>query len=249
LLDNINVLYVALTRAEEQLYVISQVLKERKDGEFPNNMASFFIKYLMHKRVYDSDKLEYEFGDKKKLSEPTKTVDLVKVIPMVAEVLKPKNIKIAQREALMWGTHQQEAISYGNIVHEILALVKDRSDVDLAVAKALENGLITFSQIEVVSKSLKEIVNHPELSVCFDGRHAVLNEQTIVQKEGRILKPDRVVLTVNKEAYLLDYKTGVVNAKYKRQIQEYQDAIEDLGYKVLKKALVYIGTEIVVVNL
>src|SRR4030095_9426972 len=30
-----------------------------------------------------------------------------------------KNIKIAQREALMWGTHQQEAIEYGNVVHEI----------------------------------------------------------------------------------------------------------------------------------
>jgi ATP-dependent exoDNAse (exonuclease V) beta subunit len=249
LLDNINVLYVALTRAEEQLYVISQALKERKDGEFPNNMASFFIKYLMHKGVYDVDKLEYEFGNKKKLSGATKAVDLVKVIPMVSEVLKPKNIKIAQREALMWGTHQQEAISYGNIVHEILALVKDQSDVDLAVAKALENGLITFAQIEVVSKSLQEIVTHPELSVCFEGRNTVLNEQTIVQKEGRILKPDRVVLTANKEAYLLDYKTGVVNAKYKQQIQEYQDAIEDLGYKVLKKALVYIGTEIVVVNL
>jgi ATP-dependent exoDNAse (exonuclease V) beta subunit len=38
LLDNINVLYVALTRAEEQLYIISQSLNEKKDGEFPNNM-------------------------------------------------------------------------------------------------------------------------------------------------------------------------------------------------------------------
>ena len=39
--------------------------------------------------------------------------------------------------------------------------------------------------------------------------------------------------------FLLDYKTGAVNSKYKLQIQEYQDAVEDLVYKVLKKALVY----------
>ncbi|PWB22146.1 UvrD-helicase domain-containing protein [Flavobacterium sp. HTF] len=249
LLDNINVLYVALTRAEEQLYVISQSLKERKDSEFPNNMASFFIKYLMNKGVYDKEKLEYEFGNKTKLSPSHHSVDLVKAIPIVSEVLNPKNIKIAQREALMWGTHQQEAISYGNIIHEILAFVKDKSDVDLAVTKAIENGLITYDQTEKVLLTLQEIVNHTELIVCFDGKNKILNEQTIVQKEGKILKPDRIVLTANKEAYLLDYKTGASNAKYTRQIQEYQDAIEDLGYKVLKRALVYIGSEIDVVNL
>jgi len=249
LLDNINVLYVALTRAEEQLYVISQSLNEKKDGEFPNNMASFFIKYLIRKGVYDSEKLEYEFGDRKRLSISGEVLNLVKTIPVVSEVLNPKNIKIAQRESLMWGTHQQEAISYGNIVHEILAFIKDKSDVDLAVTKALENGLITFEQAEKVLQTLLEIVNHPELNICFDGKNNILNEQTIVQKEGKILKPDRIVLTQNKEAYLLDYKTGAINSKYTQQIQEYQDAIEDLGYKVLKRALVYIGTEIDVVNL
>ncbi|MBF4508211.1 UvrD-helicase domain-containing protein [Flavobacterium sp. JLP] len=249
LLDNINVLYVALTRAEEQLYVISQSLKERKDGEFPNNMASFFIKYLMNKGVYDPEKLEYEFGNKMKLSAPVKSADLVKLIPIVAAILDAKNIKIAQREALMWGTHQQEAISYGNIIHEILAFIKDKSDIDLAITKAIEEGLIKVDQSEMVLNTLREIVNHPELSICFDGKNKILNEQTIVQKEGKILKPDRIILTQNKEAYLLDYKTGAINPKYKQQIQEYQDAIEDLGYKVLKRALVYIGTEIDVVNL
>ncbi|PBJ11055.1 exodeoxyribonuclease V subunit beta [Flavobacterium sp. ACN6] len=249
LLDNINVLYVALTRAEEQLYVISQSLKAKNDGEYPNNMASFFIKFLINEGVYDEEKLNYEFGDKMRLSKNTKTVDLVKSIPIVKEVLNPKSIKIAQREALMWGTHQQEAISYGNIVHEILAFVKDKSDIDLAVTKALENGLITYDQVDMVLQTLREIVNHPELALCFDGNHTVLNEQTIVQKEGRILKPDRVVFLESKEAFLLDYKTGAVNSKYQQQIQEYQDAIEDLGYKVLKKALVYIGSEIEVVNL
>jgi ATP-dependent exoDNAse (exonuclease V) beta subunit len=249
LLDNINVLYVALTRAEEQLHVISQSLKERKDGDFPNNMASFFIKYLIHKGVYDSEKLEYEFGNSLKLSPPGKVLDLVKTIPIVSEVLNPKNIKIAQREALMWGTHQQEAISYGNIVHEILAFVKDKSDIDLAITKAIENGLIIYSQKEIVSKTLNEIVNHPEINVCFNGEDSILNEQTIVQKEGKTLKPDRIVLTKDRKAYLLDYKTGAKNPKYINQIQEYQNAVEDLGYKVLKKALVYIGTEIEVVNL
>ena len=48
----------------------------------------------------------------------------------------------------MWGTHQQEAIEYGNIIHEILSFVKTASDIDLAVLKAIENGLITITQKE-----------------------------------------------------------------------------------------------------
>ena len=63
LLDNINVLYVALTRAEEQLYIISQNVKPRKDGEYPSNMASFFIKYLIQQGLYDENQLEYPFGN------------------------------------------------------------------------------------------------------------------------------------------------------------------------------------------
>ncbi|AYN06054.1 exodeoxyribonuclease V subunit beta [Flavobacterium sp. 140616W15] len=249
LLDNVNVLYVALTRAEEQLYVISQEIKPRKDGDFPGNMASFFIKYLIDLGVYDENKLEYEFGNSAKLSSGEKHSSSAKTIPLVSEVLNPKSIKIAQREALMWGTHQQEAISYGNIIHEILAFVKYQSDIDLAIVKALEDGLITFEQKDIVSKTIQEIVNHSEISVCFERGNRVLNEETIIQKEGKILKPDRVVITPKGEAYLLDYKTGSANPKYKQQVEEYQFAIENMGFKVLKKALVYIGTDIDVVNL
>ncbi|MBF7091086.1 UvrD-helicase domain-containing protein [Flavobacterium sp. ALJ2] len=249
LLDNVNVLYVALTRAEEQLYVISQEIKPRKDGDFPGNMASFFIKYLIDLGVYDENKLEYEFGNSAKLSSGEKHSSSAKTIPLVSEVLNPKSIKIAQREALMWGTHQQEAISYGNVIHEILAFVKYKSDIDLAVVKALEDGLITFDQKDIVLKTIQEIVNHSEINICFEVGNRVLNEETIIQKEGKVLKPDRVVITPNGEAYLLDYKTGLSNPKYKQQVEEYQFAIENMGFKVLKKALVYIGTDIVVVNL
>ena len=249
LLDNINVLYVALTRAEEQLYVISQSLKPRKDGEYPDNMASFLIKYLIDKREFNEDKLEYEFGNPVKLSPETdKTVD-VKLISSVKEVLDPKNIKIAQRESVMWGTHQQEAIEYGNVVHEILSFVKTKRDVDLAIIKAIESGLITVNQKDVVYKTIQEIVNHDELSSFFAEGNEVLNEQTIIQKQGKTIKPDRMVLTNKKEFFLLDYKTGTHNPEYQLQLENYQNAIELMGYKVVKKSLIYIGEQINVVNL
>jgi ATP-dependent exoDNAse (exonuclease V) beta subunit len=249
LLDNINVLYVALTRAEEQLYIISQNMKSNKDGEYPNNMASFFIKYLVSEYVFESEKLEYEFGNPIKLSTEKEHIDTTKTIPLISEILNPKNIKIAQRESIMWGTHQQEAIEYGNVVHEILSFVKTKADVDLAITKAIESGLINYNQKETVYKTIQEIVNHSELSVCFEAGNEVMNEQTIIQKEGKTIKPDRMVLTKNKEVYLLDYKTGTHNPKYQLQLENYQNAIEKMGFKVVKKSLIYIGEQINVVNL
>ena len=249
LLDNINILYVALTRAEEQLYVISNMNLDSKGIVKKNNMATFFVNYLMNKGQFDEEKFEYEFGNPTKLSDEKKHIDTLKTIPLVSEILNPKNIKIAQREALMWGTHQQEAIEYGNVVHEILSFVKTKTDVDLAITKAVENGLINLNQKDLVYNTIQEIVNHSELSVCFEDGNEVLNEQTIIQKEGKTIKPDRMILTKNKEVFLLDYKTGTHNSKYQLQLENYQNAIELMGYKVVKKALIYIGKNLEIVHL
>lgn len=249
LLDNINVLYVALTRAEEQLYVISQMLEPKKDGEYPNNMASFFIKFLQNQSLFDEGKLEYAFGNAKKLSLVKELVDSSKVIESVSEVLNLKNIKIAQREALMWGTHQQEAIEYGNLIHEILSFIRTKEDINFALTKAIENGLITNNQKETVAKTILDIVNHSELKNYFDKDNQVLNEHTIIQKEGNLVKPDRMVISNKNEVYLLDYKTGSHQPKYKQQLENYQTAIEKMGYKVNKKALIYIGEKIEVLHL
>jgi ATP-dependent exoDNAse (exonuclease V) beta subunit len=249
LLDNINVLYVALTRAEEQLYIISNMNLTSKGEVKTNDMSTFFINYLMNYCGFDESKFEYEFGSPSKLSSNAKHVDASKKIEVVAETLNPKNIKIAQREALMWGTHQQESIEYGNVVHEILSFVKIKEDVDVAVYKAIENGLINFGQKQLVSQTIRDIVNHKELELFFAEGNIVLNEQTIIQKQGTTIKPDRMVVTANDQVYLLDYKTGTHNAKYQKQLENYQNAIELMGYKVVKKSLIYIGKQIDVVNL
>ena len=249
LLDNINVLYVALTRAEEQLYVISSMNLSRK-GDIPtNNMCTFFINYLKSKSDFQIEDLEYHFGDKTKLSSQKKHVDTSQTIPLVTEILNPNNIKIAQREALMWGTLQQEAIEYGNLIHEILSFVKTKSDIELALTKSIESGLITLSQRETVNNTLQGIINHNELEGYFAEGNEILNEQTIIQSEGRTVKPDRMVINNLKEVFLLDYKTGTHHVKYQQQLENYQSAIELMGYKVVKKALIYIGKGIDVVNL
>jgi ATP-dependent exoDNAse (exonuclease V) beta subunit len=248
LLDNINVLYVALTRAEEQLYVISNMNLTSKGEVKKEDMSAFFLNYLISKNLLDESKFEYDFGDKLKLSTHSEHHDTSKVIEVVKETLHPKNIKIAQKEALMWGTYQQESIEYGNVVHEILSFVKTKEDVNLAEEKAIENGLINLHQKDFVSETIKKIVNNPALEHFFVENNEVLNEQIIIQKEGNIVKPDRIVITEGKKAFLLDYKTGVHHKKYEKQLEEYKTAIELMGFEVQKKILVYIGKEVDIVE-
>jgi len=266
LLDNVNVLYVALTRAEEQLHIITQSLKPNaKTGEYPNSMASFFIKYLVSNHVFDEDKLEYEFGNPIKLSTDIKHVDTSKAISLVKEIFNPKNINIVQKRALMWGDEMQEGIEenskkskkennrnkaeYGTVFHKILEFVITKNDIGLAITKAIEMDLIRIKQGAFFNKKIQEIVNHPKLSTCFADGNEVLIERAIILKEGKVIRPDRMVLTKNKEVLLFDYKTRKPKQEHQIQLENYQNAIESIGYKVVKKSLIYIGERINVINL
>ena len=246
ILDIINVLYVALTRAEEQLYVISNHLLN-KTG-LPDNLSSYFIEYLQNIGMYDETKLEYEFGNPEKLSAEKHEIKQQKTISLVKEKLNSSSIKIAQREALMWNTDQQQAIEFGNILHEIMSFIIVKEDSDFAIQKAIENGLITISQLDIFKDKVQQIISNNELSDFFNGQGMVYNEETILKNGYKNLKPDRVVV-FNNEVYLLDYKTGEKNQKHQNQINEYAFVLQEMNYTIAKKALVYIGEKIEVVLL
>ena len=227
LLDNINILYVALTRAEEQLYIISNRNFTAK-GELTNNMSSYFIRYLMEKGLFENQKAEYEFGHPGKLSDRESHNRPQQTIQVVKERFNPRAVKIAQRESLMWGTKQLKAIEFGNVMHEILSFVKTAHDIPLAIMKAIENGLIVHSQSEDVEAILKEVISHPQLADFFAEGMAIFGEQSIIANGLATIKPDRVAVKDGK-AWLLDYKTGTHLPKYEKQLSDYQKALEAMG--------------------
>lgn len=74
-----------------------------------------------------------------------------------------------------------------------------------------------------------------------------LNEQEIAYK-AKLLRPDRICLQ-NKEAVILDYKTGLPNVHHQHQINDYKNAVEALGYNVKKCYLIYLNEEINVIEI
>ena len=240
LLDNINILYVALTRPVEQLYVISSMNLDKSGLPKKNTMSGFFIAFLQQQGVFTASKLDYTFGTAQKMSETKILISNVKEIEKLTAFLPMDAIKIAQRETLMWDSSQQEAVDFGNLMHEIMANIQTSADVSNALQKATLAGLITPDQWSVFEQKINAILQHELLQSFFQTEAKVMNEQTILTPEGHFIKPDRLVQINKNEMMLLDYKTGKPLLTHQNQILNYAKIVEAMGFQVVQKTLVYI---------
>ena len=249
ILDTINVLYVALTRAEEQLHIISSY-KITSKGEISTSktLATYFINFLQQNANFSIEQKEYVFGSPKRQSQPQLFSKNKAEIKAVEKALDFSSIKIAKKEALMWGTTQQDAIEFGNILHQILSYIITKDDLGFAITKSLDEGLIQNSQKAVFEEKINQIINHPELQDFFNPNYVVFTEHNIISPNEINLKPDRLVLNHN-EAFLIDYKTGSPEEKHQKQIENYTRVIEKMHLKVAKKILLYIGEELKIIHL
>ena len=69
------------------------------------------------------------------------------------------------------------------------------------------------------------------------------NEVEILDGQGRIYRPDRLVFHGN-QVTIIDYKTGSFNSKHRQQLESYAIILEELNLVVTQKILVYIGEQI-----
>ncbi len=250
LLDNINVIYVALTRAAEQLFIISKInFDANGEVQLRNSMSSFFIRFLKHKKVFENTKFNYSFGEPVRKSEKKKGEDVQKIIEPVSENFDARNIKIATLEALMWDTKQQESIEKGNLLHEILSMIHSDKDIDKTIDFSIEKGLITLDKKGEIKQTIESIIRHPQLKDFYNPEYKTLNERTIIRKGKPLVKPDKVVIKPTNEAMILDYKTGSRANHHKEQIESYAESLEEMNLKVTHKTLVYISENIEIVNL
>lgn len=244
-LDNFNVLYVALTRAVEQLYVVSDV-KINKNGEDLKSTSGLLINYLKNEGLWDPARFEYGFGESKRSNiikkEEEKTTAQKNFI---SNSWKNHNIAIVANSSLLWDTEKGDAILYGNLIHEILSKIKTANDISPIVNQYLFKGVINEAHKNEIISILNKIVNHSELSKYFDQNKVVFNEKEIVTSNKNIIIPDRLVFNQNMVT-IIDYKTGKPDKKYHHQINNYAEVLKELNFTIEKKLLVYINTQILV---
>lgn len=246
-LDNINLLYVTLTRAVEQLYIISKNDSALKDEYKAKKYSGLFINYLNHLGLWNDTQLAYSFGISKKSSQ--NLVDSKATIiqhQFISTSKEDHNIKVVTKSGFLWDTHQEKAIEKGNLIHNIMAHIQTKKDINEVINDFITASTINKEQASALKQLVLQIVEHPKLENYFNENDSIYNERDIITKDGFILRPDKVVINSKNEAVIIDYKTGNENKKHEQQLQLYQDVLKEMKITVKKKILVYTNDDILV---
>ena len=243
-LDNFNILYVAFTRAEQQLHVITKKEIDSKGNERLQTFSGIFINYLKEIGRWNDEQAQYTFGTsaenlaKADKSEPIQTIIQQQMISTAKEA---HNLYLMTKQGLLWDTSQEEAIEKGNLIHDVLAEIKYPSDAPFVLDEYVSKGIIDEEQRSKLSETIQIVIQHPEIAPYFEQENTVYNEKDIISKNGKILRPDRIVVDVNGNTAIVDYKTGIHDPRYVEQIYEYADTLTEMGFTITQKILLYIN--------
>ncbi len=245
-LDNINLLYVTLTRAVEKLYVFSEMPKESKDG-IPSTYNHLFMEFLKQRGMWNGDQMVYEFG--KDLEKFSKGKEIVPQTTPIYLSSNPKNhgLRIVASEEIFL-EEAEEAINAGNLLHDTMAQIFTRTDAERVLKDLEERAIIPKKELKTLHDTVSQIINHPELKKLFDGPNKVYNERSIITKEGSLIRPDRINITPENIATLIDYKTGTPKIRHPEQLTQYANALIDMGFTVSEKILIYCNEAELMIN-
>jgi len=247
-IDNINLLYVAMTRSRDAIYgfipqpagnsvSISAVLKNALSSE--NNPAGG--RGIILKKYYKIPEEVFEYGVipgtvERKKDNRTIRSDIYKVNN------RPESLRLRLHGInylTSSGKDKLRKIDYGNIVHEAFEGINTPADVPEALSKLLRDGKITESDYLILEQKIKTLVNSPEIQEWFSPGLKILSESEILTPSGATRRPDRVIIK-NDTAVVIDFKSGEEHGKYTRQALEYSKLLYEMGYRKVDSYLWYV---------
>lgn len=240
-LDNLNLLYVAFTRAAERLHIITLKSKSiRKE-----TVAKWIGDYLVAVGA-DMSKGLYETGRREKKQHASKKSQReVFGIAAFDFNTNPDLISIKGSYGMNTDDEVQNAIEKGIKTHAVLSEINSADDVPAVLRKMLKKGMLKSTELEELSLKINSILSDPLLKDYFLESMESKNEKELITAKGELLRPDRIVFDKN-EVVVIDYKTGRQNTKkYIQQMDRYEKALHDMGYSGIRKLLVYIDANMV----
>ncbi len=245
-LDTINLLYVALTRPEERLYILAKMPTTNTDT--PGSYNELFRSYLQHLQLWPAESMSYEFGT------PSAPISIksdkapAKQIEAQFDGSSPDehNIVIAGQRDI--SAASVEAIALGNHLHTVMSNIVVAEDIPSALDELKTLQGMQPDTLKVLSTMVTNITEHPELRHLFQPGSDVQNERDIVTAKGELLRPDRLNFWTDKSVSVVDYKTGGVDPGYVAQIKRYAKALLDMGFRIREALLIYCDKTEIIVN-
>ena len=238
IVDNLNMLYVALTRAEDNLF-ISTMYPVNKDGKMGacNHVGRYIMDFV------EGD--EYEAGEpvikakREELRDKSETAELWANSDQVRFV--------QSQEGALYTAYGDEAyrrvakMDEGTLCHEIFANVRKADELEHVLDIFESRGEIRDA---AQRESLKTLISsawngNEQMHHWFTAPWQLKLEQAIYT-DRRELRPDRVMINPQtNEAIVLDYKFGHKEKKHIDQVQTYKEALRHIGYSPVRGYLWY----------
>jgi ATP-dependent helicase/nuclease subunit A len=240
LIDNLNLLYVAFTRAERELYLFSNL------GAKENSAGKLLIDSLSQNPIW----LE-QINSGIQIGEKT-TPATAKKKESINSLNNPLNITSTELEISVQSSFipevnfkfESEETVFGNYIHNLLFLMDKKDDLEYAF-----HQLVVKESIDVNSETAQKIKNETleiwelmEKQMWTDKHFKVEKEIDICDKVGILHRPDRVLIS-DDEVIIIDFKTGSPNKKYHQQVNLYCSLFKEMGHKSVKGYLLYTKTK------
>ena len=233
-IDNLNMLYVALTRAEDNLFVSTSypVNKDGKKGAC-NHVGQYILDFV------GGD--DWEAGSV-----------IVKTASLKVESRKTEEAElwadsgqvrfVQSQEGAMYTAYGDESyrrtakMEEGTLCHDIFAHIRKADELDAVLRDFETRGLIASQEQReklrgLISSAWK---GNDEMRDWFTAPWELRLEEAIYIDQ-RELRPDRVMINPEtKEAVVLDYKFGGWEKQYIHQVQEYMEALRRMGYSPVR---------------
>ncbi len=260
--DNLNLVYVAFTRARENLAVLCQQNKNGVDQllikSLPEDVPASEEDELTvwEQGTILPSQVEEERQTENVLLTPARNLPTRFVYKeTTAEFLQSNQsrIFIQQEDNDETTATATQFVDEGNLFHELLARIWKPDDIDRAIAGMDTEGCFSSrEQMHSISQLARTSLKDPRVRQWFDPHWLVLNECSILTRDdqGNIMerRPDRVI-SDGQQTIVIDYKTGRQNEAHAKQVEQYVDLLQRMGYPQVTGYLWYVRRkDIVEVN-
>jgi len=255
--DNLNLLYVANTRAEEVLISYAPLQRSKEGGwQYQTQRGIATVAELMHyllensgnypesehankpyidslANYWDSDQCVFNWGQIKHTTDQDHIQDdhmVMRNYP-VYEKLPPLRLSYEHQGFFNETTDLFEGrIDQGKLMHQLFEWICKPEDIPAAVEKIYMEGKIGKEESLQLEKRIEALIKDDRVRQFFTSDWQVFTEREILLPSGRRYRPDRVMIN-DQETIVLDYKFGEkMDKKHHKQIFAYLKQIRKMGY-------------------
>ena len=229
-LESLNVLYVAFTRAQNGLYVFCEPPPSRKDKMYSNAsklLWSFFEQHTME--GWSEEKKEFTIGELPVKHRPSD--DEMIQLEKYASNKWSNKLTVRKTGKAYYDDEVEKSRNEGILLHQILSEIIHYEDTMAVLDRYLYGMQITKEDHKRYEGLIMNLWKDDTAKSWFDGKGEVKTEVVVLPKDGEVKRMDRVILD-GRKATVIDFKSGQPKSQDNKQLKEYAQLLQDMGYEV-----------------